>query len=1427
MCIGMELKVVKKALLIVVGVLMFLTAMLSEEAYATEASDLSNPLLWYDANDASSIVKDGSNNVSQWNDKSGNGHHLTEYDSKGEFTFIENSPTANNNNVIYVDGTDLFVAENTSGNTAIGDITIFGIYKLETHTPNKRPLGFGSTVVDGFAVQGKHINWSTAPKIEFDGVSSTEGYSESHPTTYFVRSMTRSGDTFTEYFNGDQVYTEDIELSNTIVDDFAVGVVRHDKVFNGYLAEIIVYDRVLDTATRKNVENYLASKWFIIGGSLVLEGVDSDGDGVDDEYDAFPADSGKQAEEIAFVSPNAGESFSYRTEVDVSVNATVATAYQNNRNWMVNLNSSVGSSGAGTGTIASLNSTVSLEVTAGTHTLYARLVDNAGNIVTSANEITQTFTIENTAPSISGVSDQTTTEDVMVTFNFTVSDADSNDGDLTISFESGNTSLIDVEDIASTNTGGTVSVNMTPKSGQYGSTTITINVSDGELSTSSVFTFTVNEADTDGDGYTDSNDEFPDDPTRATPSITIESPSNGASYPWGQPSVNVVVSYNVNESFDGYVAYVTGNATFPSSGASGGTTVNGFIINIPTTQNTTVTVNVALVDSNGDIYHDSANDFVTINIEQQVTINEVSLPSISGLALWLDGADAANITTYGSNKVSTWSDKSGNNRHANSETGDYNPTYVENAINGKSAIEFDDDKLILGNKYIYSTSSGLTIVAVAKHDGTADDQGFIYDFGKYGGYSYGLQVRQTEAVFHTPLQHDGAKSEVSYPTSSEPQVVVGRVEFNGDQDIIVNDRYQTTTVNAISQLTASEIEESASAGSQQGPVTIGGVSKTGDESRRYNGYIAEVLVYTELLSDADIDALEDYLARKWYIGEILGASLDTDGDGYSNTVDAFPDDFYKQAAEIAFVSPNAGESLSYRTEVDVSINATVATGYINNRNWMVNLNSSVGSSGAGTGTAVSLNSTASLDVNPGTHTMYARLVDYDGIIITSANEITRTITIEANTTPNIVGLSTISVTENAVDFEVPFNFSIWDLETASGDLMVTVSTSDARLVSSITTSNEDGNVGVTLNIMGRVFGNTALTVLVSDGVFSTSNTVTLTVINDPGVTSDFGNGDVILPDNYAVVITGNTLAGKLSTTGQLTLGDGVSISLDGYEPDAGDSYDLFDWGTLMGTFNVVTLPTLNTGLAWSLEELYANGEIEVIGVPGSLMKPLIMWFDAADAGTLVSGEQGIFRWLDKSGNNAHVSGNAKSDQGEYNESGQNNIGTVSLEGDLFEFENVPELSGDEGTYIAVVKVNSSHFNSDDNSLFNNGQMAVRKLAADSQFQAFLRDTSDNYLTLKSQKVESERFYLVTMYYTGTELTIRINGTPVQNKQVIDIKDSAVTNVFSSASFYGELGEVLFFDGALEITEIDRIEQLLSKKWGIYSNTRSFSLFNSF
>lgn len=85
-------------------------------------------------------------------------------------------------------------------------------------------------------------------------------------------------------------------------------------------------------------------------------------------------------------------------------------------------------------------------------------------------------------------------------------------------------------------------------------------------------------------------------------------------------------------------------------------------------------------------------------------------------------------------------------------------------------------------------------------------------------------------------------------------------------------------------------------------------------------------------------------------------------------------------------------------------------------------------------------------------------------------------------------------------------------------------------------------------------------------------------------------GGLVRGDEYdALDVTGNlTLAGTLDV-----------VWYDGFTAALGNTFDIFDWGTidgmLAGTFDTINLPDLDFGLFWDISSLYADGSIFVTG----------------------------------------------------------------------------------------------------------------------------------------------------------------------------------------------------------------------------------------
>jgi len=100
--------------------------------------------------------------------------------------------------------------------------------------------------------------------------------------------------------------------------------------------------------------------------------------------------------------------------------------------------------------------------------------------------------VPNTAPTITSLSAQTTPQNTMTTAqSFTIDDAETAAGTLTVTGSSSNTSLVANSSITISGSGASRSVTVSPATNQTGTVTITVTVSDGSLSATSSFVLTI------------------------------------------------------------------------------------------------------------------------------------------------------------------------------------------------------------------------------------------------------------------------------------------------------------------------------------------------------------------------------------------------------------------------------------------------------------------------------------------------------------------------------------------------------------------------------------------------------------------------------------------------------------------------------------------------------------------------------------------------------------------------------------------------------------------------------------------------------------------------------------------------------------------------------------------------------------------------
>ena len=77
-------------------------------------------------------------------------------------------------------------------------------------------------------------------------------------------------------------------------------------------------------------------------------------------------------------------------------------------------------------------------------------------------------------------------------------------------------------------------------------------------------------------------------------------------------------------------------------------------------------------------------------------------------------------------------------------------------------------------------------------------------------------------------------------------------------------------------------------------------------------------------------------------------------------------------------------------------------------------------------------------------------------------------------------------------------------------------------------------------------------------------------------------------------IAAGTQYDQVVSTGAFSLAGALNVSLvNGFAPSAGQSFNLFDWGTVSGTFSTLSLPTLGGTLGWNTSQLYTSGVLSI------------------------------------------------------------------------------------------------------------------------------------------------------------------------------------------------------------------------------------------
>lgn len=249
-------------------------------SFVKTPKQLSGCILWLDAADASTLTTEGVGYVRYWSDKSNSGVVAT-----GGGLTLANQPllisnSLNNLPSIYFDGSDYFEIPNNAALQTQNEKTIFVVYKY-TKVSN---TNYGVLIHRGTGDSNEEIRLAvvnSADWIYFDIGAGAGPYIQPTGQTANIRdyaaniitaTATRSAgsSTLKLYSNGKDMGGSTLSPTLTpSVGSFVTSIGKQIEgasnvnFFTGFISEVIVYNRCLSDTERKQIEQYLGSKWAI------------------------------------------------------------------------------------------------------------------------------------------------------------------------------------------------------------------------------------------------------------------------------------------------------------------------------------------------------------------------------------------------------------------------------------------------------------------------------------------------------------------------------------------------------------------------------------------------------------------------------------------------------------------------------------------------------------------------------------------------------------------------------------------------------------------------------------------------------------------------------------------------------------------------------------------------------------------------------------------------------------------------------------------------------------------------------------------------------------------------------------------------------------------------------------------------------------
>lgn len=205
--------------------------------------------LWFKADAGTSTTTNGAA-ISQWNDQSGNARHVAQATGANQPTYQEN--VVNGRPVVRFDGTNDYLE--ATGFTLTQPNTMFVVAKPANVASN------GKNVVDGVTTRNA-VTIGTTPKI---GLNAGSDVNSTLDWTVAFQLVTAVFNGASSLVRRNGVASAAVNPGTASLAGIRIGTFNGSlAMWNGDVAEVLVYNAALSTVDRDAVESHLTSKYAI------------------------------------------------------------------------------------------------------------------------------------------------------------------------------------------------------------------------------------------------------------------------------------------------------------------------------------------------------------------------------------------------------------------------------------------------------------------------------------------------------------------------------------------------------------------------------------------------------------------------------------------------------------------------------------------------------------------------------------------------------------------------------------------------------------------------------------------------------------------------------------------------------------------------------------------------------------------------------------------------------------------------------------------------------------------------------------------------------------------------------------------------------------------------------------------------------------